>query len=81
VLPPLSYNPALNQLSLDPQGYSLPPMTYALLQATYACENGSLEGWRGAVTDSTVATWGSPISGGGANHVPAYCNGGSWIVD
>ena len=44
-----------------------------------AC-NSTLEGTRAAVTDSTVSTWGTSITGGGANHVLAYCNGTNWTV-
>jgi len=44
-----------------------------------AC-GGSLEGAFRAVTDSTTNTWGATITGGGANHVLAYCDGTSWTV-
>jgi len=32
------------------------------------------------VTDSTTATWGGTVTGGGANHILAYCDGGTWTV-
>jgi hypothetical protein len=38
------------------------------------------EGMTASVTDSTTATWGATISGGGANHVLAYHNGTNWTV-
>jgi hypothetical protein len=41
----------------------------------------SPEGSSAAVTDSTVDKWGAKISGSGTNHVRAYCNGTSWVVD
>lgn len=44
------------------------------------CNSGS-EGTHGSVTDSTVSTYGSTITGGGSKHVPAYCNGKNWVVD
>jgi len=33
-----------------------------------------------AVTDSTTNTWGGTITGGGADHVLAYCDGTNWTV-
>lgn len=39
-----------------------------------------IEGSTKAVTNSTTATWGATITGGGANHVLAYCNGTNWTV-
>ena len=42
--------------------------------------SSSLEGAMRAVTDSTTSTWGATITGGGANHVLAYCDGTNWTV-
>lgn len=39
-----------------------------------------VEGMMQAVTDSTTATWGATITGGGSNHVLAYYNGTNWTV-
>lgn len=39
-----------------------------------------MEGMLMAVTDSSTATWGATITGGGANHVLAYYNGSNWTV-
>lgn len=39
-----------------------------------------VEGMLVAVTDSSTATWGATITGGGANHVLAYYNGTNWTV-
>lgn len=39
-----------------------------------------VEGMLVAVTDSTTATWGATITGGGSNHVLAYYNGTNWTV-
>jgi len=44
-----------------------------------ACSS-TIEGALLAITDSTVSTWGSVISGGGTNHVLGYCDGTSWTV-
>jgi hypothetical protein len=44
-----------------------------------SCSSG-LEGSIRGVTDSTTATWGATITGGGSNHVLAYCNGTNWTV-
>ena len=42
---------------------------------------GSLvEGTTATLTDSTVNTWGVTITGGGNNHVLAYCDGTDWTV-
>lgn len=42
--------------------------------------DGNLDGAMRAVTDSTTAAWGATISGGGRNHVLAYCDGRHWTV-
>lgn len=39
-----------------------------------------IEGQIAAVTDSSTATPGRVITGGGTNHVQAYCNGFTWAV-
>lgn len=39
-----------------------------------------LEGSTAAIKDSTTNTWGATITGGGANHVLAYCDGTNWTV-
>lgn len=38
------------------------------------------EGAMMGVNDSTTAVWGATITGGGANHVFAYCDGTNWTV-
>ena len=50
------------------------PVTVASLPAS------PTEGMMVAVTDSSTATWGDTITGGGANHVLAYYNGTNWTV-
>jgi hypothetical protein len=44
-----------------------------------ACGAGA-EGRTAAVPDSTTSTWGATITGGGTNHVLAYCDGTNWTV-
>ena len=44
-----------------------------------ACAAG-LEGTLVAVSDSTTVVWGDTITGTGANHVLAYCDGTNWTV-
>ena len=39
-----------------------------------------VEGMLVAITDSSTATWGATITGGGANHVLGYYNGTNWTV-
>lgn len=53
--------------------------TVPAFAALTACAAG-LEGALVPVTDSSTATWGATITGGGANHVLAYCNGTNWTV-
>ncbi len=50
--------------------------TFASLKA---CAS-AMEGSTAAVTDSSVNTWGSTVTGSGANHVLAYCDGTNWTV-
>lgn len=38
------------------------------------------KGQLAVVSDSTTATWGATITGGGANMVLAFCNGTNWKV-
>jgi hypothetical protein len=42
--------------------------------------SSSIEGSRGAVSDSTTNAWGATVTGGGSNHVLAYCDGTNWTV-
>jgi hypothetical protein len=48
--------------------------------ATLPACSSSLEGFLRAVKDSTTNTWGATISGSGADHVLAYCDGTNWTV-
>lgn len=50
------------------------PVTFANRPAT------PIEGMLVTVTDSSTATWGATITGGGANRVLAYYNGTNWTV-
>jgi hypothetical protein len=52
------------------------PVPFASLPAC----SSSIEGSRGAVSDSTTNTWGATVTGGGSNHVLAYCDGTNWTV-
>lgn len=68
-------------VNLFPQGIQTPtnlltPNTFATLAA---CAAG-IKGQTATVTDSTVNTWGTTITGGGANNVLAFCNGTNWTV-
>jgi hypothetical protein len=42
--------------------------------------SSATEGSYSAFIDSTTTTWGATITGGGANHVLAYCDGTNWTV-
>jgi hypothetical protein len=50
--------------------------TFATLPACAAGTEGALM----PVSDSTTITWGATITGTGANHVLAYCDGTNWTV-
>jgi hypothetical protein len=52
------------------------PRTFSTLPAC----SSALEGSTAPVTDSTTATWGATITGSGADHVLAYCDGTNWTV-
>jgi hypothetical protein len=52
------------------------PKTFAQLMTC----SSAVEGFETAITDSTTATFAATISGGGSNHVKAYCNGTNWTV-
>ena len=43
------------------------------------CASGT-QGMLKPVADSTTNTWGARITGGGLNHVLAYCDGTNWTV-
>ncbi len=53
--------------------------TVGAFAALTACASGG-EGALAVVTDSSTATWGATVTGGGANRVLAYCNGTNWTV-
>ena len=44
-----------------------------------ACD-GETEGQMAAINDSSTNIWGTAVSGGGGNHVLAYCDGTDWTV-
>jgi hypothetical protein len=54
--------------------------TKAVTFATLSSCSSTTEGIMEAVTDSTTNTWGATITGGGSNHVLAYCDGTNWTV-
>ena len=42
--------------------------------------DGDAEGTRYGVTDASATAFLSKVAGGGANHVPVYCNGTNWVI-
>jgi len=42
--------------------------------------SSATEGTQASLIDSSTNTWGTTITGGGSNHVLAYCDGSSWTV-
>jgi hypothetical protein len=60
-----------------PNGWlQLDPTLFANLPS---CASGT-EGTQKPVSDSTTNTWGASITGGGSDHVLAYCDGTNWTV-
>jgi hypothetical protein len=51
----------------------------AAFSSLASCAAG-LEGSTASVNDSSTNTWGATVTGGGANHILAYCNGTNWTV-
>lgn len=57
--------------------YQIGTNTFASLPT---CNSGQ-EGTDAPVIDSTTNTWGATVTGGGSNHVKAYCDGTNWTVE
>jgi hypothetical protein len=64
------------EIQITPGNVKRTPEIFASLPTCNAGTEGSIN----AVTDSSVNTWGSTVTGGGANHVLAYCDGTNWTV-
>ncbi len=62
-------------VSTDPL-VRVPPIAFASIPICAASTEGAMQ----SVNDSTTNTWGAAITGGGANHVMAYCDATSWTV-
>lgn len=60
--------------------YKTAVSTVSTLQTNSPC-NSSSEGARSGVTDALSPSSLSTVTGGGAVHVPVYCNGTNWIVE
>lgn len=72
----LPFKIIINGTTYTPPFTTFTPGTFSSLAA---CASG-IAGELRAVSDSTVNTWGSTITGGGADPVLAYCDGTSWTV-
>lgn len=48
--------------------------------ASLPAATAGLQGYRGYVTDASATTFYSTVAGGGANIVPVFCNGTSWVI-
>jgi hypothetical protein len=66
-------------VTLTNKTLTIPIISKGVFSGLAACAAG-IEGTVAAVTDSTTITWRATITGGGANHVLAYCNGTNWTV-
>lgn len=56
------------------------PVSGAVAVSALPTCNAGLEGARAGVTDALTPVALGTLTGGGAVHVPAYCNGTNWIV-
>lgn len=63
-------------ISQNIRGLRIVPTTFNGLPTCGSNNEGDLM----AITDSTVNTFGTTITGGGSNHVLGYCDGTSWKV-
>lgn len=54
-------------------------MTPVAFSTLPACSSGN-EGMIQSISDSTTATYNATITGGGTNHLIAYCNGTNWTA-
>jgi hypothetical protein len=59
----------IGSLRIDPTAFGNLP----------TCGSGT-QGMLKPVSDSTTNTWGASITGGGSDHVLAYCDGTNWTV-
>jgi len=48
--------------------------------STLPAAASGIEGSVAVVTDSTTVVWGATVTGGGSNHILAYCDGTNWTV-
>ena len=55
---------------------TLGPVTFSALPTCGSASEGSVN----PITDSTTATWGATVTGGGSSHILAYCDGTNWTV-
>lgn len=62
-------------ISTDPI-VRVPPIAFGSIPICGASTEGAMQ----SVNDSTTNTWGAAITGGGTNHVMAYCGGTAWTV-
>ena len=59
--------------------YGMMQSVKGTLSTVPACSS-TYQGAMAAITDSSVNTWGTTITGGGSNPVLAFCNGTNWTV-
>ena len=80
----MSLFPTADQVVAGTYGLIFSPGGYVQVSAVEFADlpaaSSDLEGVCRPVTDSTTSTWGATITGGGSNHVLAYCNGTNWTV-
>jgi hypothetical protein len=73
----------LNLFDVSDAGVLTIPNDLTILHTTFSglptCVSG-LEGSFRPISDSTTVVFNATITGGGANHIVAYCNGTNWTV-
>lgn len=70
----------LERLTSSAKTFNIPVRITPVVFSTLSVCNSGAQGEMAAVTDSTTAVWGATITGGGNNHVLAYCDGSHWTV-
>ena len=71
----------LERLTSNLKAFNLPVKVSPVPFSKLGPCNANAEGTTSPVVDSTTKAWGAVISGGGAFHVKAYCDGTNWTVD
>ena len=76
---PLGMSSCFGGVTIGGLGHAALTLAPTIFESLLPC-NSTTEGSTRAITDSDTNLWGAQVSGGGANHVLAYCDGTVWSV-